>query len=252
MSTICRPAIPILVLLLAASGHPKAGNGEDQFPGIGSGVTLGKALILSDSEVFESADQACTLMDQTNPLAPAGSPHAERLDRLTADLGAEDGLRLMFKVYMVDELNAWAMANGCVRVYSGLLDALTDDEVHGVLGHEIGHVKLGHTKAKMRTALLARGVREGAVASGSGVGVIASGELGGLAEAVVNAQFSQKEERDADDYGFRFMVKHGHDPYAMVTLFRKLPGKKGGLLASHPGPAARAERIEARIKRRRN
>ena len=248
MINACRQAIPIVAMLLASSVSPNAGRDEVQFPNIRSGITLGKALVLSDSHVINSADQACAFKDQTTPVAPDGSPHAARLARLTGHLEAEDGLKLEFKAYMVDELNAWAMANGCVRVYSGLLDALTDDEVHSVIGHEIGHVRLGHTKAKMRTALLARGIRESAFDSGAGV--IAAGELGNLAEAVVNAQFSQKEERDADDYGFDFLLKHSYDPSAMVSMFRKLPGKRGGLLASHPDPESRARRIEARIRKR--
>jgi putative metalloprotease len=165
MSTAYRLVISIVVLFVAASAA-SAGRGADQLPGLNSGVTLGKALILSDSDVLETANDACARMDQMNPLAPSASPHAARLARLTSNLQREDGLSLTFRVYMVDELNAWAMANGCVRVYSGLLDAFTDDEVRGVIGHEIGHVKLGHTKAKMRTALLARGARQGAVASG--------------------------------------------------------------------------------------
>lgn len=249
MINACRLAIPIVVILLASSVSPNAGRGDAQLPNIRSGITLGKALVLSDSHVIDSANQACVFKDQTTPVAPEGSPHAARLARLTGHLAAEDGLKLEFKAYMVDELNAWAMANGCVRVYSGLLDALTDDEVYGVIGHEIGHVRLGHTKAKMRTALLARGIRESAIDSGGAV--IAAGELGNLAEAAVNAQFSQKEERDADDYGFEFLLKHSYDPSAMVSMFRKLPGKKGSLLASHPDPESRAKRIEARIKKRR-
>jgi putative metalloprotease len=239
----------IVVTLLASSASPNAAGDDVQFPNIRSGITLGKALVLSDGQIIDSANGACAFKDQTTRLAPEGSPHAERLARLTGPLRAEDGLQLEFKVYMVDEVNAWAMANGCVRVYSGLLDVLTDDEVLSVLGHEIGHVKLGHVKAKMRTALLARGVREGAMTTGAGV--IAASELGDFAEAVVNAQFSQKEERDADDYGFEFLLKHSYDPLAMVRMFRKLPVKKGGLLASHPEAEARATRIEARIKKRR-
>ena len=249
MTNARRQAIPIVAILLASSVSPTAGRGEVQFPNIRSGITLGKALVLSDSHVIDSANQACAFKDQTTLVAPEGSAHAARLARLTGHLEAEDGLKLEFKAYMVDELNAWAMANGCVRVYSGLLDALTDDEVLSVIGHEIGHVRLGHTKAKMRTALLARGIRESAFDSGAGV--IAAGELGNLAEGVVNAQFSQKEERAADDYGFDFLLRHSYDPSAMVSMFRKLPGKKGGLLASHPDPESRAKRIDARIKKRR-
>lgn len=237
--------IAILVVWPVASN---AGRNDAQFPGLRSGISLGKALVLSDSQVIDVANRACAFKDQTTTIAPPGSAQAERLARLTADLRTEAGLQLDFKAYILDELNAWAMPNGCVRVYSGLLDVFADDEVLGVLGHEIGHVKLGHTKAKMRTALVARGARESA--AGTTVGVIAASELGDFAENVVNAQFSQKEERAADDYGFDFLVRHSQDPSAMVRMFRKLPGKKGGLLASHPDPESRAQRIEARLKKR--
>lgn len=248
MINACRYAIPIGVLLLASAASTNARPIEAQFPGLRGGLTLGKALFLTDGQILDAADRACAVKDQTTPVAAEGSAHAARLARLTGDLASEDGLQLVFKVYLVDEINAWAMPNGCVRVYSGLLDVVTDDELLSVLGHEIGHVKLGHAKAKMRTALLARGVRESA--SGSGAGVIAAGELGGLAESVVNAQFSQKEERAADDYGYVFLLKRSLDPAAMVSMFRKLPNKRGGLLNSHPDPESRAKRIEARLKKR--
>lgn len=50
---------------------------------------------------------------------------------------------------MTSDVNAWAMANGCVRVYSGLMDMMNDNEIEGVLGHELGHVALGHSLAEM-------------------------------------------------------------------------------------------------------
>lgn len=141
------------------------------------------------------------------------------------------------------------MANGCVRVYSGLLDTATDDEIRGVIGHEIGHVKLGHTKARMKAALLTASAREGAAASGnSNVSSIAQGNIGGLAENVINAQFSQKDESAADEYGYRFMVKHKYDTNAMLTMLGKLPGK-GGLTSSHPSSDARVKKIEKLIKK---
>ena len=70
----------------------------------------------------------------------------------------------------------------------------------------------------MRIALLTRAAREGAAASGGKGGQLAASEIGGVAENFVNAQFSQKEESEADAYGYRFMVKHHYDPQAMVTM----------------------------------
>ena len=248
MTNVCRNVIATVAVVLGSSVAPDARPEEAQIPGLRGAMTLGKAAVLTDGQVIDMSTRACALKDQTTTIAAQGSPHAERLARLTRDFEGEDGLTLEFKAYIVEEVNAWAMPNGCVRVYSGLLDAFTDDEVLGVIGHEIGHVKLGHSKAKMRTALLARGARESA--AGTSVGVITASELGDLAENIVNAQFSQKEERSADDYGFEFLVKHSYDPAAMVSMFRKLPARKGGFLASHPDPEARAKRIEARLKQK--
>lgn len=44
---------------------------------------------------------------------------------------------------MTSDVNAWAMANGCVRVYSGLMDMMNDNEIEGVLGHELEPRRVG-------------------------------------------------------------------------------------------------------------
>jgi len=236
-----------LAATIAAAFAPTAA-AIDLGGALGAGAKLGKAATLSDKDVIESANEACAYMDKTNKVAASGK-YAARLAKITQGLQNEDGLSLNFKVYEKAEINAWAMANGCVRVYTGILDKASDDEIRGVIGHEIGHVKLGHTKAKTKTALLAAGAREGVAASGNGkASALAQSQLGGLAEAVVNSQFSQKEESAADEYGYRFMVKHKYDPNAMVSMFRKLPGS-GGLTSSHPGSEARAQNIEKLIKK---
>jgi putative metalloprotease len=62
----------------------------------------------------------------------------------------------------------------------------------------VAHAKLGHTKAKMRTMLLTRAARQGVAATGGKAGAIGASELGGFAEGIINAQFSQNEESEAD------------------------------------------------------
>ncbi len=214
-----------------------------------TGLKAGKALTLSDEEVIATAEEACVYMDRENPVAPTANPYAQRLAKITEGLANEDGLNLSFKVYRTEEVNAWAMANGCVRVYTGLMDIATDDEIRGVIGHEIGHVKLGHSKTKMRTRMLANAGREGLAASGNAaVAELSQGELGGLAEGFINAQFSQKEESAADEYGYRFMKRHSYDPAAMASMFRKFGGSSS-VMSSHPGSEARATRIDAMIKK---
>ena len=216
---------------------------------LGGGLTAAKGMSISDDDVRAAADRACAWMDAHNAVAPAGNAYAKRLAKLTDGVASEDGIRLDYKVYLVRDVNAFAMANGCVRVFAGLMDKASDDEIRGVLGHEIGHAKLGHTKAKMKTAYLTRAARQGAAATGGAAGQIAESDLGGFAEEVVNAQFSQKEESEVDVYGYHFMVRHRFDPAAMVSLFKKLPSG-GGLMSSHPASPDRAAKIQALIDRK--
>lgn len=51
---------------------------------------------------------------------------------------------------MISDVNVWAMANGCVRVYSGLMDMMNDNEIEGVLGYELGYVALGYSLVEMK------------------------------------------------------------------------------------------------------
>lgn len=94
------------------------------------------------------------------------------------------------------------MANGCIRVYSGLMDLMSDNEVEGVLGHEMGHVALGHSRKAMQLAWATTAARSAAASVGGVTASLSQSELGDLGEKLVNAQFSQSQESQADDYSF--------------------------------------------------
>jgi putative metalloprotease len=76
--------------------------------------------------------------------------------------------------------------------------------------------------------------------------------LGGLAETLMNAQFSQLEEKEADDYGLLFLKKKGFEPKDAVSALKKLAtlGKGHSFLSSHPDPDKRAERLQAQLEGR--
>ena len=127
-----------------------------------------------------------------------------------------------YKVYITKDVNAWAMANGCVRVYSGLMDMMNDNEVRGVVGHEMGHVALGHTKKAMQVAYATSAARTVASSAGGVAGALSGSQLGDFSEKLINAQFSQTQESAADDYSFDLQKKKNLDPSGLVTAFNKL------------------------------
>src|SRR2546423_1677291 len=214
---------------------------------ISAAADLGKAATLSEADVKSYARQVREYQDAREKMVPASSKYAQRLATLTGKFQTYDGLSLNFKAYQKNEVNANATADGSVRVYTGLMDLLTDDELLFVIGHEIGHVKFGHSAKEMRSALTVSGARKAAAASGnSTVSTLAASELGGLAEAVLNAQYSQSQETESDDYGLTFLKKNKIKTDGAASSLRKLAklgGRRHSMLSSHPEPSARAERI---------
>jgi putative metalloprotease len=132
------------------------------------------------------------------------------------------------------------------------MDLLDDGELRFVVGHEMGHVAKEHIRKKTRLAYAASAVRKGVASQGGAAGDVAGSLLGGLAEALLNAQFSQYEEKEADDYALAYLRRGGHAPEPAVAALRKLAGlgKGHSFLSSHPDPDLRAERLQAQLEGR--
>ena len=242
-----------VALVAAACGVLVACSGMSLDPNslVQSGSQAVQAASLTDADVRTLSDKSCAQLDSENKIAPAGSAYTKRLNRIASQLGDNiNGVPVNYKVYITKDVNAWAMANGCVRVYSGLMDMMTDDEVRGVVGHEMGHVALGHTKKAMQVAFATSAVRSAASSAGGIAGALSASQLGDFSEKLINAQFSQTQESAADDYSFDVQKKKGQDPSGLVSAFQKLAkldGGKSSMLSSHPASAARAQHIEQRI-----
>jgi putative metalloprotease len=214
---------------------------------LGAAKSAGSAMSLTDSDIRGQAKQMATQMDAQSPVAPASHPQARRLAALTSNCREDQGLQLNYKVYVTREVNAFALADGSIRMYSGLMDMMTDDEIRYVIGHEIGHVHAGHTKKRMQMAFGTNAARQIAVASGGKAGAIAGSDLGDLITKVIKAQHSQSNENEADDYALAFLGRHKYNRKAAVTALEKLDALSGGQQASwlstHPAPRDRANRM---------
>lgn len=221
---------------------------------LGAAGDLAKAASVTDEEVKLMASNFAKQSDGENKVAPDSSIYAKRLAKLTSKLVTYDGMKLDYKVYMSDTVNAFAMADGTVRVYSGLMDLMNDDELRFVLGHEIGHVKLGHSASSIKTAYLSSGlVKAGTAAAGSSKTGSAVLNLGGdqlkavVGKAITSAH-SRSQESDSDMYSVKFMQANKIPTKAASSALLKLAkgaGSKGtSFLSTHPDPADRAAAVE--------
>jgi putative metalloprotease len=210
------------------------------------------ALTLSDADVIAMTREFMVRSDTENQIPAANNAYATRLKKLTDPFVNEAGLKLNFKVYLTKDVNAFATADGSVRVYSGLMDIMSDAELAAVIGHEIGHVNNDDVKDAARTAYVAAAATSAVGATGRFMESLSNSQYAQLANALVSAQYSQKQESQADDYGFAFAVKYGYGPYAMARALEKLNQAAGTsatadavsqLFSSHPDAVKRAARM---------
>ncbi len=208
---------------------------------------------LSDDQVVGYVHQYIEHSDSANQVLPASDPYSKRLAKITAGLKEVDGVPLNFAVYKTDDINAFACADGSVRVYTGLMDLMTDNEVLGVIGHEIGHVAHHDSRNAFKQALLNEAVRDGLASTSNTVARLTDSQLAQIGSTLVQAKYSRSQEQNADDYGYDFLKANGINPIYMAYAFQKLQtieqqnGAQSSaitqLFSSHPDVGDRIARV---------
>ena len=188
----------------------------------GGATKVLKAATLTDADMAKYVKEYVAWMDEHNHVCDAKSPYTKRLNRLTQGLTSVEGIPLNFKVYYVTDVNAFACPDGSVRVFSSLMDAMTDEELLGVIGHELGHIAHKDSKKGFRTALLTSALKDGIASTNGAAAALSESQLGSLGESLLNATYSQKQESKADGYGYEFLKKNGKNPWAMALTFERL------------------------------
>lgn len=216
-----------------------------------------QALTLSDNDIMEYSRQSVAQMDAQAKVAPATNAYTKRLASLTNGLTSVDGVPLNFKVYLTNDINAFACPDGSVRVYSGIMDMMNDDELLGIIGHEIGHVGMHHSRNAMKQALMNSALSEVIASTGKVGAQLTSGQLGQLGQLYLSSKYSRKQENEADDFGYEFLKGAGKNPWAMAGAFEKMQvlesqsaaggnsviGGLNDMFSDHPATAERIKRM---------
>ena len=134
--------------------------------------------------------------------------------------------KIEFKVSDTDDINAYADINKEIHVYRGLLEYVDDDnELAGVISHEMGHIINGHCA---KQGILNAGIATVASATTSNELVSAVGQQ------LASSKISRNDEFEADLTGVDVMTKGGYNPLAMVSLLNKISGNYIDILQTHP------------------
>ncbi len=179
-------------------------------------------------------------------------------NRILSEIG---GTPYDFRFYVVKspDPNAFAIPGGHIFLASGLiLMASSEDEVAGVVSHEIGHIKSRHTaerieRSKKLSLITIAGILAGVIAGGKATGAITTGSV--AAGQTLALKYSREDEREADQLGFQYLTKAGYDGWGLLSFLEKLqrmrslsPGTPPYYLSTHPGIEDRISYLMERLR----
>lgn len=208
----------------------------------------------SDADAATASKEAVRKMDSANVVAGPKDGYTLRLNRIFGKHANEGGLTFNYKVYLTKDVNAFATADGSVRVFSGLMDVMDDNQLLAVIGHEIGHV-INHDSRDAIKAALRKAALVDAVSSQSDkVASLTDSQYGQIGSAILDSKFSRKQESEADDYSYNFMKRNNYNVNAVEAAFAILANMSGGvqadfltrMMSSHPDPKSRADKAKAK------
>jgi len=250
----------IAVLVAAISLSSIAQTGRVNLPELGNSADD----VLSDAEERQYAANLVRQMRAYELLV-----EDPLINEFFSDMGfnlvsRSDQPEAAFTFVVLDQsvVNAFAAPGGVVALHSGLiLLAETQDEVAGVLAHEIAHITQLHMyrafeKAKTMN-ILALLAMMGLVLASGGNGQVITGAVMGAQAAVQQAQinFTRQNEIEADRVGIRTLAASGYDPQGIADFFAKMArsSRANGegppeFLRTHPVSVNRIAEAEDRIQ----
>jgi len=236
-------AIAVVVMVIASFGLVKYG--IPYFAKLAAQTVSAQTAASIDDGAMQVLDKAFFSPSKLDPAIQRRL--RTRFDRMTTT--AEPGFKyeLLFRAGGPIGANALALASGTIVMTDEMVQAAkNDEELVSVLAHEIGHVVHRHS--------LRRAFQSSVIAL---LGVMLTGDVSSVAQIVaalpvilVEAQYSQNLESEADAYSLAYMQQHGIDPIHFKNLMLRLEkkheehGKIPSFFATHPETKERVKLFE--------
>lgn len=150
-------------------------------------------------------------------------------------------------------VNAFALPGGQIFITAALYGRLeNEDQLAGVLGHEIGHVIHRHGAERMAKSGFIQGLIQSVLVGSGGDGSIA--QIANVVGQYSSMKYGRDQELESDDFGVRLMMEAGYDAHNLIGVMDILEEASGGartpeFQSSHPSPENRRAKIRDAIKK---
>lgn len=227
------------VLLSGCARHSTSESGDTQGPS-------------GSEQVARELEQSVGFVNDPDLLA-----YIDRVGRRVVAKGERDDIDYLFQILDLQIPNALALPDGQIFVSRGLLVLVnTEDELAGVLAHEIAHVEEHHANERENLSLVTSPIRLSTGIAGWATGMIipdlgdAIVELGESTTGFFLAPYSREQEREADRVGQSLAAAAGYEPEGLVSLLDTMAGaealdpenvQEASWFDTHPATAERVD-----------
>jgi predicted Zn-dependent protease len=233
-----------LTVLAACSTNPATGKREFNIVSEGQEIAMGKQShpeIIKQFGVYGEKPELTRLV--------------ETIGQRLAATSARPSLPWHFTILDTPMVNAMALPGGYIYITRGMLERInSEDELAGVLGHEIAHVTARHAAQQISRAQVAQlGMVIGAVVAGPQA-VQQYGQLAEIGVGLLFQRYSRGQETQADLIGTDYTAAARFNPVGaermLMTLQRLDKNPAGGIdryFMSHPDPAKRVRDVRKKV-----
>jgi len=255
-----RPRLQIMALLAIlclATLPARGGDDKNDVDEIGNRKIAHKSIISEEKEIAIGKQYSAEI-DKSAKLLNDPVIN-EYVNRVAQNVARNSDLKIPLTVKVIDspEINAFALPGGFLYVNTGLIMAAEEeDQVAGVMAHEIAHVAARHWASQMTKMTVAQFAMIPLIFIPMSYPVYM-----GVMEAYMNGvpmaflKFSRGCEAEADYLGIQYMYKAGYDPNSYVAFFgkvmeveRRMPGSMPSVFMDHPPTGDRVVKSEEEIK----
>lgn len=254
-----KPRISLLLatVLVAGSLWPALGSDKkDDVNDIGNRRVAHRSIISQEKEIAIGKEIATEVDHQakliTDPVIN------EYVNRVAQNVARNSDLKIPLTVKVIDDptINAFTLPGGFIYVNSGTLQAADEeDQLAGVLAHEIGHAAARHWAQQMTRATILQYAMLPLMFTPMSIGTYYGVEAAMNGIPIVFLKFGRNAEAEADELGLQYMYKAGYDPNSYVAFFgkvlqeeRRSPGSVPSIFMDHPPTPDRIIKCEQEIK----
>ncbi|HVA01256.1 MAG TPA: M48 family metallopeptidase [Terriglobia bacterium] len=249
--------IGLLVVLFAAAVTGWSSDKKDDVSAIGNRRVAHRAMISEEKEIAIGKRYSMEI-DRSAKIIKDPVIN-EYVNRVAQNVARNSDLKVPLTVKVIDspDINAFALPGGFLYVNTGLLKAADEeDQLAGVIAHEIAHVAARHWASQMTKQTILQYAMLPLIFTPMSAAVyygVMEAYMSGIPLAFL--KFTRNDEAEADFLGIQYMYKSGYDPNAYVAFFGKIvqeqrsnPGSVPTVFADHPPTADRIIKAEKEIQ----